>query len=118
MLKLLNTPKLTQGRIIAAFAVALLADGIQFMLGPVGWIGLVQVIDVVTMIIQSWLLGFHPLFLPTFVVEFIPVVDMLPTWTACVALVVSMRRRSPPEPPRPPASSPTPSSGAGDVIDV
>ena len=42
----------------------------------------------------TWrLIGFHPLLLPTFALEFLPVVDMLPTWTACVALVVSLRRK-------------------------
>jgi hypothetical protein len=31
--------------------------------------------------------------LPTFAVEFIPVVDMLPTWTACVVAVIALRKR-------------------------
>ena len=26
-------------------------------------------------------------------VEFIPMIDMLPTWTACVALVVTLRKK-------------------------
>ena len=33
---------------------------------------------------------------PTFVVELFPIVDVLPTWTGCVALVVAMRKKSPP----------------------
>ena len=36
---------------------------------------------------------FHPLLLPTFVVELLPVIDLLPTWTGCVALVVSRRKK-------------------------
>jgi hypothetical protein len=55
------------------------------------------------------LLGFHPLLLPTFVVEFLPVADMLPTWTGCVALVVALRKRQQPS---------VPSTSQGTVIDV
>ena len=43
---------------------------------------------------ESLILGFHPLFLPTFVLEFIPVADMLPTWTGCVVVAASLRRRA------------------------
>lgn len=118
MLKLLTPPKLSKRRIVAAFTLAVLADGAQLLMGPLGWVGPVQVIDVVLMVLQSWLLGFHPLLLPTFVVEFLPGIDMLPTWTACVALVVSMRRRSPPQPPQPTNPPPASGPGAGDVIDV
>ena len=45
------------------------------------------------MITTTITIGFHPLLLPTFFVEFVPGVDMLPTWTACVALVVSLRKK-------------------------
>ena len=41
----------------------------------------------------SRLVGFHPLLLPTFVLEFVPFTDMLPTWTGCVALVITIRKR-------------------------
>jgi hypothetical protein len=56
--------------------------------------------DVVAMVLISWVIGFHPLLLPTFVVELIPIVDMAPTWTICTAIVVGLRRRRPsfPEP--------------------
>jgi hypothetical protein len=36
------------------------------------------------------LIGFHPLLLPTSVLEFLPLADMLPTWTGCVAIVVAL----------------------------
>jgi hypothetical protein len=53
-----------------------------------------------------WILGFHILLLPTFVVELIPVADMLPTWTGCVIAVIALRKRGqnipPPSPPPPP----------------
>ena len=45
---------------------------------------------------MSRLIGFHPLLLPTFVIEFVPVADLLPTWTGCAALVVALRRRRAP----------------------
>lgn len=88
-----NAPVLTRGRIVAAVAVALAADGFQVMLGPLGWTFADEIIDVITMGLISWLVGFHMLFLPTFAVEFIPVVDMLPTWTGCTFLVITLRKR-------------------------
>jgi hypothetical protein len=88
-----RTPCLTPLRIWTAFAVAIVADGFQLLLGPLGWAFFDEMTDVVTAIVVSLLLGFHPLLLPTFVVEIIPVADMLPTWTGCVALVVTLRRR-------------------------
>jgi hypothetical protein len=50
------------------------------------------------MFVVSALIGFHPLLLPTFLIEFVPVADLLPTWTGCVALVVAMRRKQAPLP--------------------
>lgn len=84
---------LTTRRIRLAYAVGVTADLLQVVLGPLGWIGTVQVIDVIAMAASWRLLGFHPLLLPTFVLELLPVVDALPTWTGCVALVVALRRR-------------------------
>ena len=84
---------LTRARMFAALAVAIAADAGQFFLGPIGWVFLDQAIDVVAMILTMWLLGFHILLLPTFVVELVPALDDLPTWTACVAAVIALRRR-------------------------
>lgn len=119
VLKHLTTPKVSSRRIVVAFVLAGLADAAQLFLGPAGWVGLVQVIDVVMMVVATLLLGFHPLFLPTFVVEFVPIIDMLPTWTGCVACVVALRRRQPFSPPAATTqSAPASAKGAGDVIDV
>ena len=52
-----------------------------------------ELLDVVAMILTWRLIGFHPLLLPTFVLEFLPLADMLPTWTGCVAIVVALRKR-------------------------
>src|SRR5262245_66692947 len=88
-----RTPTLTRVRIWLALAVAVVADGIQMSLGPAGMVVVDQAIDVVAMFLISALVGFHPLFIPTFVAEFLPVVDMLPTWTGCTAVVIALRRR-------------------------
>jgi hypothetical protein len=101
-----QTPPLTRLRVGVALAVAVGADGLQLLLGPLGWLFVDEIIDVVAMILTVRLLGFHLLLLPTFVVEFLPLVDMLPTWTGCVAVVIALRKReqrvaAPPPPPIP-----------------
>ncbi len=95
---------LTRPRIGLAFALAVAADVFQFVLGPLGWTFLDEVVDVAVMIAVSLLIGFHPLLLPAFIVELLPVVDMLPTWTACVTAVVMLRKRQPQSPPSDPSS--------------
>ena len=78
---------LTIKRIVASVAIALLADGlhIPFQAVPLA----PEIIDVIAMAFTTWLLGFHLLLLPTFAVEFIPVIDMLPTWTGGVLAVIA-----------------------------
>ena len=49
--------------------------------------------DVALAILMIPLLGFHPLLLPTFLIELFPVADMMPTWTGWVALVVMLRKK-------------------------
>ncbi|MEO6034298.1 MAG: hypothetical protein ABIQ35_03500 [Verrucomicrobiota bacterium] len=93
MPNLFRTPRITKTRIYLALAVALVTDGLQLLTGPFGMAGFDQVLDVIAMILTSYLLGFHLLLLPTFVLELVPVMDWLPTWTGCVALLVSMRKR-------------------------
>src|ERR1041385_299568 len=89
-----RTPRLTLLRVIAALAVAMVADGMQWLLGPLGWLFADEIIDLVAMGLVVWLLGFHLLLLPTFLLEFIPVTDLLPTWTGCVAIVIALRKRA------------------------
>jgi hypothetical protein len=71
---LFRAPPLTRTRMILAVSIAVAADALQIALVPLE-------------------LGFHILLLPTFVVEFIPFVDMVPTWTGCVAAVIALRKR-------------------------
>ena len=104
---LLRVRPLTRGRMMLALAVALIADGLQMLLGPTGWLFVDQAIDGVAMILTVWLLGFHVLLLPTFLVELVPVLDELPTWTACVAAVIALRKREQNPPPPAPPVKPT-----------
>jgi len=132
-------PRLTRGRLVTALLVAAAADVIDvaitagenltFGLALVPGEFAAGVLDVVVMAIMCRLLGFHWLFLPTFVLEVVPEVDALPTWLGCVGIVAWQRRRkerkivpveSPAAPPRlgepgkllPPAAGDAPQKGA------
>jgi len=39
----------------------------------------------------SWLVGFHWAFLPTFIAELLPFVDLVPSWTLAVWLATRTR---------------------------
>ncbi len=95
-IKKFSHPKLTKTRIVLALIIAVLTDSLQFLLGwlgPIGWTVGDDTIDVVTMFLASWAIGFHWLLLPTFVLKLVPLADDLPTWTACVAAVIVLRKR-------------------------
>ena len=110
-------PVLTRRRIWLACTVAIVTDILQFfgaMLPFPGWV-LDEAVDVVAMVLQTLILGFHPLFLPTFIVKAVPIIDAFPTWTACTLLVIGLRRKQvsvPPVMPSPAQRVPH------DVIDV
>jgi len=111
LLSLLDPPFVTRPRVWFAYAVAIATDLLQLVLGPFGWFFADELLDVVAMLAISRAIGFHVVLLPTFALEFLPVTDMLPTWTGAVAIVVSLRKNrivaAPPPPPAP-----------GQVIDV
>ena len=102
--QIIRAPSLTRTRIFFALAVAITADGLQFLLGPFGWAFADQAIDVVAMVLTMGILGFHILLLPTFVVELIPVIEDFPTWTACVTAVIALRKRGQQNNPSPSSS--------------
>ena len=97
--RLFRVPAMTRLRMVLALVIAVVADGLQLLLGPFGWAFADQAIDVVTMGLISWVIGFHWLLLPTFIVELVPVLEDLPTWTACVIAVIALRRREQKTPP-------------------
>jgi hypothetical protein len=92
--------KLTSTRIALAFAVSVVADVLQLPINAATFTGVLApagegadvIVDCVAAALTSALLGFHWALLPTFFVELVPGVDLAPTWTACVALVVYQRK--------------------------
>ena len=105
-----QTPVLTRNRVRLAYAIGVTADVLQLLLGPLGWAFPDEIIDVAAMILTWRVIGFHPLLLPTFALELLPIADLLPTWTGCVAIVVALRKRQQAIAAPPPAPGP--------VIDV
>jgi hypothetical protein len=97
----MDKPELTQGRIIGAFAIAIIADLIQFPITAVEATGLFTipgeladfVLDCFVMGATTVLLGFHWMLLPSLLVELVPGLDLIPTWTGCVAFVVWQRKK-------------------------
>jgi hypothetical protein len=78
-------------RIKLARAVAVAADLLELAVMPAFAQGALSpandVLDVVVGVIMVWLLGWHWAFLPTFAAELVPLVTLVPTWTAAVFLV-------------------------------
>jgi hypothetical protein len=97
--QLFQVPILTRYRIGCAYTIAVVADVTQFLLGPLGWAFGDELLDISAMILIWRLIGFHPLLLPTFVLEFLPVADMLPTWTGCVFSLSPFANANKPRPP-------------------
>ena len=106
---LTRRPFLNHTRIRTAYAIAIVVDVLEWLLGPIGWAFTDEILDVAAMAALWPILGFHPALLPTFVVELFPVVDLFPTWTGCVAIVVALRKREQGQKTR---------AEPGDVIDV
>lgn len=97
----MTKPELTKERIAAAYAVAIIADLLQFpivaaefsFVGAFSGEGAACVLDVVVMAIMTKLLGFHMMFLPTMALEAMPVFSALPSWVGCVAFVVWQQKK-------------------------
>ncbi len=81
----------TPAEVRAARIIAAVADLLQIVLLPAFFPGSLSpaadVIDVAVALVMLRLLGWHWAFLPTFLVELVPLVDLVPTWTAAVFLV-------------------------------
>jgi hypothetical protein len=82
-------------RVWMARIVAMVADGVQLALLPLVVGGVTSpvddIIDVVTAIVLTGLVGFRWAFLPAFIAELVPFVDMVPSWT--MAVLISTRDR-------------------------
>jgi hypothetical protein len=92
-------------RVRAAWMIAVAADLLQIALMPLFVGGVVSpandVVDVVVAFLMWRLLGWHFAFLPTFLVELVPGVSLIPTWTAAVWLATRGRRGAARGAPRP-----------------
>jgi len=108
MFDLFKIPKLTYPRMAFALVVAVVMDAIQIGLGPLGVVFIDEIGDFFAMALISLAIGFHPLLLPTFLIELVPLVDMLPTWTGCTMAVLLLRKRAESASPNAPASYPGP----------
>ncbi len=86
---------LTPATVRAARLIAVGTDLLQIVLLPAfvpgGFSPVNNVIDVVVAAVLLRLLGWHWAFLPTFVAELVPFVDLVPTWTAAVFLATRGR---------------------------
>jgi hypothetical protein len=92
-----------------ALILALAADAIQIALLPLFAGGALSPwddgLDLAMFVILVSLLGWHRLLLPTLAAELIPVLDLCPTWTVAVLIILHRRRSS--------AALPPLSGGAG-----
>jgi len=104
-------------RIWAARAIAMAADLAQIAIFPAFSEGALSpvndALDVAVAAALSALVGWHWVFLPSFLSELIPMWDLVPTWTAAVWYVTSGSAPGPAAPsarveppPRPPALKP------------
>jgi hypothetical protein len=50
------------------------------------------VLDVVVGLTLIWLVGWHVAFIPTFIIEALPIADLAPTWT--LATLIATRSKS------------------------
>jgi hypothetical protein len=115
-------PLPTPRRIWIARGLAVLVDLVQLHpaleIPPIN-----QAIDVATALALTWLVGWHWAFLPTFVVEIVPFVDLVPTWTLAVMIATrggvapaapTVTVEPPPAPAPPPRELPPPGQAPRD----
>jgi hypothetical protein len=83
----------TKKRVRLALALAMLADVLQLGILPLLAEGVIpyvivnDVMDVVVAVAMILLIGWHWAFLPSFALELVPALNLVPTWTAAVLFV-------------------------------
>ncbi len=108
-------PSLTPRQAWTARSIALAVDLAQWALLPASLTPLNNAVDVATGLALVALVGWHWAFLPTFLAELVPFVELVPSWS--LAVMIATRGRiaeappevvvSPPPPgPPPPAALP------------
>jgi hypothetical protein len=102
---------LTPRRVWVARGLAVFVDLAQVALLPAELTPLNNAVDVVTAAVMVALVGWHWAFLPTFLAELVPFVDLVPSWT--LAVVIATRGRAVPPPVEiPPPDQPREGSGS------
>jgi hypothetical protein len=101
---------LTRRQLWTARAVAMSVDALQLALVPLFGEGIASpanvAIDCAVFGFLVWYLGFHLAFLPSFVIEEVPLLNLAPSWTAAVLLATRKRPVEPVAlPPKADASS-------------
>jgi hypothetical protein len=106
---------LTPRQVWIARALAVLVDLGQWVLLPASLTPLNDAIDVAAALALVALVGWHWAFLPTFLAELVPFVDLVPTWTLAVMIATRDRVAEPvpdvvvsPPPPAPPSPAALP----------
>lgn len=100
-----------------ARGLALLVDLAQWALLPAALTPLNNAVDVATGLALVALVGWHWAFLPTFLAELVPFVELVPSWTLAVLIATRGRIAEPPPEvvvsPPPPAAAPPPALPPG-----
>lgn len=105
----------------AAWALAVVADLVQFVAFPFFGQGLFSpannVLDVIVSIVLVRLLGWHLVLLPALAAELVPLVDLAPTWTLSVAVVALGRRGQVGATPAPGPAPAAPTGSHAEVVE-
>jgi hypothetical protein len=93
----------TRRRILAARTLAVVADAVQLGLLPLFAEGAASIVndalDAVIAVVMVVLVGWHWAFVPAFLAELVPVVDLAPTWTLAVFFATRRGAAAGPSPP-------------------
>ena len=88
---------------LTALGIAMFADALQILVFPLFGEGVLSPFNDLLDIAVAWVLtrqlGWHWAFLPAFVAELVPGLDLVPTWTLAVLIVTRQMSPSRPEPP-------------------
>ena len=94
----------TRRRVQIARGIAIVADALQIAFFPLfagGWIApLSDALDVAVALTLIGLVGWHWAFLPSFIAEIVPGLELVPTWTAATWFATrgALRKAAPPPP--------------------
>jgi hypothetical protein len=87
-----------RGRVWLARSIAIAADLLQIVVFPLFAPGIASpwsdALDLAMAGAMTWLVGWHWAFLPSFVAEVIPGLNLVPTWTAAAFFVTRGKGRS------------------------